>query len=178
MTAARKTRLKAPALKVPQSLEEADALIRETGEHMNRLAEIGAALARESAALKAAAEEEAAPHKDALKTLKQRLQAFAEARRDELTAKGKTKTIELPAGAMLWRTKPPSVKVAGKIADVIAWLAGSRFATAFLRTKLELDKESMLKAPADAAAVPGISIVSGEEEFAVLPAGLMLAEEA
>lgn len=176
MTAAtRKT--KAPALKVPQSLEAADTLLAEAGEHMNRLAEIGAALARETAASKAVHEEAAAPHKAALKVIQQQLQAFAEARREELTQGGKTKTIARPTGFMLWRTKPPSISVKGKVADVVAHLLGSRLATLFLRTKHELDKEAMLKHPADAATVPGITIVRDEEEFVILPAGLKLAPE-
>ncbi len=176
MTAARKT--KAPALKVPQTLDAADALLAEAGEHMNRLVEIGAVLARETAAVKESCEQAAAPHKAALKTIQQQLQAFAEARRDELTGGGKTKTIQRPTGLMLWRTKPPSVSVKGKVGDVVAALLKSRFAGLFLRTKHELDKEAMLKHPADAVRVAGITIVRDEEEFVVLPAGLKLAEEA
>ncbi len=176
MTAARKT--KAPALKVPQTLEAADALLADAREHMNRLSEIGASLARETAATKAAHEAAAAEHKGALKMIQKQLQAFAEARRDELTGGGKTKTIQRPTGMLSWRTKPPSVSVAGKVADVVARLMNTRFAGLFLRTKHELDKEAMLKHPADAETVEGISIISGEEEFVILPAGLELAEEA
>lgn len=175
---ATKRKTKTAALKVPQTAEAADALLAAAGEAMNRLAEIGASLARETAALKSAHEAEAGPHKDALKTIEKQLQAYAEARRDELTAGGKTKTIQMPSGVLLWRTRPPSVAVKGKVGDVVSWLVRSRFAALFLRTKHELDKEAMLKAPDAAAKVPGIAIVRDEEEFAILPAGLKLAEEA
>lgn len=176
MTAKRKA--KAPALAVPQSLDAVDLLLAQAGEHMNRLAEIGAGLARETAALKASFEAEAAPHKEALKLLERQLQAFAEARRDELTGGGKTKTIQRPTGVMLWRARPPSIAIKGKVGDVVAWLLKSRFSSLFLRTKHEVDKETMLKHPADAEKVPGVSIVRDEEEFVILPAGLKLAEEA
>ncbi len=172
------SRKKAPALQVPQSAAEADAIIREIGEHTNQLVLIGADLQRETARLKEAHERLAEPHKQACKQLEKRLQAYAEARRSELTSDGKTKQVETAAGLFGWRTRPPSVKVTGKIADIVDWLKTSYLAPKFLRTKHELDKETMLKEPDVAVTVPGISIERDVEDFYVLPAGLMLAEEA
>ncbi|BCW89988.1 hypothetical protein sos41_31560 [Alphaproteobacteria bacterium SO-S41] len=180
MTAVRKPRTKSPTLHVPQSKDEANALIKAFGDHLNAITEIGTDLQRQSAALKDTAEAAAAPHKEALKLLEKQLQAFAEARRDELTQNGKTKTIELPAGHLVWRNDPPSVKVAGKVSEVVAWLldqATPAIRKLFLRVKPELDKESMLKHAAEAAKVPGVSIIADVEKFAIIPAGLELAEE-
>lgn len=69
------------------------------------------------------------------------------------------------------------MKIAGKIGDVVAWLKSSAFGASFLRVKHELDKEAMLKDRPSAITVPGVSIVTDEEDFFVLPAGLSLAEE-
>lgn len=177
MSATKKTRDKAPALVVPQSIEETDRLIRDYGMHTRALAAIDAKLARVSAKIKAAAEAAAAPHEAAKVLLFERIQAFADARRTELT-QGKSKSVERPAGTIGWRVDPPSVKIKSKhtIKGIIAWLRHSSFRRRFLRTKYELDKEAMLKSPAKAGKVPGIQIVSDVEQFYIEPTQLKLAE--
>lgn len=100
-------------------------------------------------------------------TLTAGLQLWAEANREKLTKGGETKTIKLAAGSLLWRNRPPSVR----LKDVPAVLAALREMQLpqFIRTKEEVDKDAMLKDRERARTVPGVSIGSEGEEFVVEP---------
>lgn len=180
MTAVKKPRAKAVAIAVPQSIEAASDLLAAYGEHANAIAIIDADLKSETAKLKVAAEADAKPHIDGLKTIFQQLQAFGDARRSELL-KGGAKSAELTAGIIGWRIDPPSVKLQSKVKvdDVVDWLktASRRVFRRFLRIKFELNKQAMLDDPELAAEVPGVTIVRDVEQFYVLPAGLALSTE-
>lgn len=163
-----KKRIKAAAtVYVPQSKEEVQNDIREIGDisrendrletEMNdRIAEIT---------------NEYAPkfevNKVKLNTLTNGVQNWCEANREDLTKDGKVKSANLVTGKVEWRQRPPSVSVKG-VDAVIEWLQDSKYQR-FLRTKVEVNKEAMLNEPEDAKNIPGITIKSGIEDFAITP---------
>lgn len=159
------TRIKTPTVQTPQSLAEVQSEIRAIGDLQRQHARQSADLNDKIAALT----EEAAP---LLKDLSERIiarqkgvQAYCEAHREELCGKGKT--ANLVTGEVQWRQRPPSVKVTGTDA-VIAWLKNMGLSR-FLRTKEEVNKEAMLNEQEAAKGVPGITIVTGVEDFVIVP---------
>lgn len=175
MKSAAKVKMK--TLDIPQSDEEANALIAEYGEHFNVITNLETGMNDALAKVKATFEEQAAPHQDRLKTLYMQLTAYGSAHRKRLTDDGKTKTVKLAAGEIGWRNLPPSVKwkKGFKVEDIIAAIknAGMR---RFLRLKEEPNKERMLDEPEAAALIEGVVIGSGGENFYVAPFGAVLAE--
>jgi phage host-nuclease inhibitor protein Gam len=184
MSAKPKTiRAKAPAIAVPQDREAASALLGEYGRHANQLTLIDAACKAQTAAAKEAAERLAAPHKAALKTALAALKAFGEARRDELLGQTRAKTADLGTGLIGWRADPPSVKITGekelleRLTDELAPLLSAITASApFLRVRIEIDRQAILREPSIADEMPEIAVLTGTESFFVLPAGLELSE--
>lgn len=77
------------------------------------------------------------------------IKAWWEAGGKEELAKGKRST-EIAGAKIGIRLTPPAVKLKRgvKLGDVISWLSGLRWARAkdFLRTKIELDKQAVIKA--------------------------------
>jgi phage host-nuclease inhibitor protein Gam len=165
---------KAITTTVPQTEADAAAELARLGEAQRALGSIQAALDETVAAAKAAAEDLAAPHRAVVETATYGLEIWAVANRQTLT-KGNGKTIALATGELRWRTNPPSVALRGttaaKLIDVIRELALPRF----LRTKVELDKEALLREPDVASTLPGVSIEQAEA-FEAIPAGLALRE--
>lgn len=203
-----KAKTKAPAtnLPVPQSDAEAEMMIAQLG-----------VLQRDQAALQAkhdgiVAELEAA-HGAAVRQFQERqtvmldgLAIWASANKDRLTNGGRTKTVQLATGSILWRegrfaVKHPKMKVEAVIEAVrerirVAQLDASRAADerrpadrraaivlinaleCFLRKKVELDKSAMLIARDVAETIPGVSIERGPEEFAVEPLASQIREVA
>ena len=105
----------------------------------------------------------------------------------EVTSGGRSKTVALPAGEIAWRQRPPSVKITK--ADLVLKTLKALGLGRYIRTKEEIDKDTILAAhsaarlapstdPARAellaeadklAAVSGIEIVTGVEDFAIVP---------
>lgn len=117
----------------------------------------------------AALTEAAAP---GLKDLQERItaaqkgvQTYCESHREELCGKGKT--ANLVTGEVQWRQRPPSVKVTG-VDAVIAWLKTMGM-NAFIRSKEEINKEAMLNEQDKAKGVPGVTIITGVEDFVIVP---------
>ncbi|MGQ0711638.1 MAG: host-nuclease inhibitor Gam family protein [Rhodoferax sp.] len=159
------TRIKTPAAQAPQTLAEVQSDIRAIGDLQRQHARSLADLNDKIAALT----EEAGP---VLKDLSDRIaarqkgvQAYCEAHREELCGKGKT--ANLVTGEVLWRLRPPSVRVAG-VDAVIAWLKKMGL-DSFVRIKEEVNKEAMLNEQEKAKAVPGVTIVTGVEDFVIVP---------
>lgn len=153
---------------VPASIASAAASLARIGQLQRDLALSAAALAEVVAKAKEAAEAAAAPLKAEVELLTRGLQIWAEAHRDELTQGGKVKTVTLATGEVAWRSRPPSVRLRDPAAviETLQRLQLSRF----LREKIEIDREAMLREPAAAASVPGVVIGSAGEEFVVSPA--------
>ena len=175
--AAAKQKAKAPTIVVPQSDEMANALLAQYGDAFNALAHLQADTNEALARIKALHEADAKPLQELLSTIFEQLSAWSAAHRDRLTEKGKSKTVQLPAGAIGWRQRPPSVrwKKGFKVEDIVAALKEHGLRR-FLRIKSEPNKERMLEEPDVAGKVPGILIGSGGEDFFVAPFGAELAE--
>jgi phage host-nuclease inhibitor protein Gam len=175
MKSAAKT--KTQAIDVPQNDGAASELLAEYGETYNKLVAIEGGMNDALAKVKGTFEELAAPHNERLKTIFLQLTAWASAHRDRLTEGGKTKTVQLPAGNVGWRLRPPAVRwVKGmKVEDIVQAIknAGLR---RFLRIKEEPNKERMLEEPEIAAKIAGVVIGSAGEDFFVAPFGADLSE--
>lgn len=111
----------------------------------------------------------AAPQLKALSEQIIRLQngvhTWCEAHREEICGKGKS--ANLVTGEVSWRQRPPSVRISGMEA-VIAWLKQMGMSQ-FVRTREEVNKEAMLNEADKARAIPGVSIVTGIEDFVITP---------
>lgn len=175
--APKKNRIKSAAVSVvvPQSRDMAAQAIAKVGTLNRELSRIQAAMNDELASVKAAFEEQAEPLTLQIKALTEGVQTWAEANRDTLTQNGKVKTAALTTGEILWRLRPPSVRVTGAeaVLDALRRLGLKRF----IREKEEVNKEAILNEPEAVAHVPGISISQGED-FVVVPFEAELAEVA
>lgn len=159
------TRIKAPTVQTPQTMAEVQSHIRTIGDLQRQHGRLTADLNDKIAALT----DEAAPKLKALSesviATQKGVQAYCEAHREELCGKGKT--ANLVTGEVQWRLRPPSIKVTGAEA-VLAWLKTMGMHS-FVRTKDEVNKEAMLNEQEKAKAVPGVTIVTGIEDFVIVP---------
>ncbi|EKF3829380.1 host-nuclease inhibitor Gam family protein, partial [Escherichia coli] len=108
-----------------------------------------------------------APIKTDIETLSKGVQGWCEANRDELTNGGKVKTANLVTGDVSWRVRPPSVSIRGMdaVMETLERLGLQRF----IRTKQEINKEAILLEPKAVAGVAGITVISGIEDFSIIP---------
>lgn len=171
----REKKLKRPAesVAVPQTREEAEAMLARLGHLQRDVKLIGAALEESVAGEKQAAEARARPLSLEAEALTRGLQLWAEANRVSLTENGRTKTVRLATGEIAWRARPPSVKIKDQpgVIERLVQLGLARF----LRTKQEINREAMLAEPSAAGAVPGVTISSEGEEFVLTPTSVELA---
>lgn len=169
----KKPKIKAAAQPAAQTRAEAEAFVARIGEIQRELQRHDADLGDLVARVKADAEARALPLAEELTALQERVQGYFEANRAELTRHGRTKTIKLTTGKVLWRDRPESVSLRG-VEAIIEHLR-TKFAGKFLRTKVEIDKEAMLGAKDEARQVPGVTIKSAGEEFVIEPFEAQLA---
>ncbi|EIV2911600.1 TPA: host-nuclease inhibitor Gam family protein [Serratia marcescens] len=99
--------------------------------------------------------------------LQQGIQTWCEANRTELTQDGKTKTVNLTTGEVIWRNRPPSCTIRGAEA-VIAALKRLKL-TRFIRSKEEINKDAILNEQAAVKDIPGITINRNLEDFTIVP---------
>jgi len=168
-TTPKKTRIKAPALlaPAPQHRAECAAWIKTLGDEQRALIREEAAMNDELAAITERWHAALEARKAKIMDTQAGIQAWCEANREELTENGKTKTANLITGAVQWRQRPPSCRVTG-IAAVIQLLY-ERKLDRFVRVKEEVNKEAILNEPDAVYGVPGITVVSGVEDFVVTP---------
>lgn len=159
------TRIKTPTLHTPQTLAEVQSDIRAIGDLQRQHARESADLNDKIAALTEAAAPQLKDLSERIIARQKGVQAYCEAHREELCGKGKT--ANLVTGEVQWRQRPPSVKVTG-VDAVIAWLKNMGL-NSFIRSKEEINKEAMLNEQDKAKAVPGITIVTGVEDFVIVP---------
>lgn len=154
-------------LPVPQNRDQAASYVKEIGDAMREVSRIEHDLNDRMASAKAEAQAAAGPHQSKIKMLTEGLKTWAEANRDALTEGGRTKTADLGTGKLLWRLAPPRVTVSGgeAVIEALARLGLEKF----LRRKVEVDKEAMRADPDTARLVPGVTIGSAGEDFAVEP---------
>lgn len=105
--------------------------------------------------------------REQIKPLQAGVQVWCEANRHELTLGGKVKSANLVTGEVQWRQRPPSVSVRGvdAVLSVLAELGLARF----IRTKQEVNKDAILAEPDAVRGVAGISVVTGVEDFVIVP---------
>ncbi len=93
---------------------------------------------------------------------------YCQLKRAELTNNGKTKTVSLPGGTILWRFNPPSVKVKNEEA-AISELESNNLLN-LIRVKKEVDKEAILRNPGITFGLKNLKIEEGVEVFVIKPA--------
>jgi phage host-nuclease inhibitor protein Gam len=97
----------------------------------------------------------------------QGLRTWCEANRDALTENNKRKFADLGTGKIEWKFAPPKVTIRG--ADDVILRIKTLGLAIFLREKVEIDKEAMLKEPEKARLISGVAIGSAGENFYVEP---------
>lgn len=100
--------------------------------------------------------------------LGRKLHAYAEKERGALTENGKRKVVALgTAGIVQWYRTPAALS-AKNPETIIAYLEEAGL-TRFIRTKKELDRETMLKEQEAAVTIPGVTITQ-RDKFFIRPA--------
>ncbi|HEY9212088.1 MAG TPA: host-nuclease inhibitor Gam family protein [Ancylobacter sp.] len=155
-------------LPVPQSTEEATTAIADIGALNREIGRIDADANDKIAAISKETADKVLPLQERVTALTEGLKVWAEAHRLALTNGGKVKFSNLITGVISWRNLPPKVSLR-KVEDVITSIQKMGLSKKFLRTKLEVDKEAMLKEPEKARTVQGVTIGSAGEEFIVEP---------
>ncbi len=95
------------------------------------------------------------------------IQTWCEANRKELTQDGKTKTVNLTTGEIVWRNRPPSCTIKG-VESVMEALKKLKLIR-FIRSKEEINKEAILNEQDAVKNIPGITINRDLEDFAIVP---------
>jgi phage host-nuclease inhibitor protein Gam len=163
---ARKASPKRKALQnVPQNREELSSAVARVGSLQRTIKSAKSRADEKIAEIQEALSQEIAEPMDELDDAILGIQAFAESNRELLT-EGKTKTVRLPTGVVLWRFTPPRIALKG-VENVIALLKQLGL-TRFIRTTEDVDKEQMLKERKVAEGIVGVSVVQ-TEEFVVKP---------
>ncbi|MFV0642930.1 MAG: host-nuclease inhibitor Gam family protein [Sphingomonadaceae bacterium] len=175
---ARKSKVKTSAVQVPvpQNDDEATAQMRRIGDARREMERLTADLGDRIASLQEEYSAMASPQREQIAALSEGLKVYAEANRARLTDGGKRKFHDFATGRISWRKLPPKVSLR-KVDTVIAALKAAGLHR-FVRTKEEVNKDAMLaseESRATAAAIAGVTIGSGGEEFIAEPDETILA---
>lgn len=164
-----KARLKTPALDitVPSTRDDCAIAIRRLGDQLRLLARVETEMNDRIAEITVEYEPRVNTLKASIQAMQRGIQTWCEAHRPDLTEGGKSKSGHFTTGDVQWRQRPPSITVRG-VEAVLAWLEEKRL-DRFIRTKREVNKEAMLNEQEIAAAVPGVTVVSGVEDFVISP---------
>lgn len=164
------TRIKTKTLAVvPQSKNDCAELIRTLGDLQREQL-------RQKAAMNDAIADITQRYQPGLSDLQARIealqtgvQAWCEAHRVELCGENDKmgKTARLVTGEVSWRMRPPSVSIRGaeSVIETLQRMGLDRF----VRIKQEPNKEAMLNEPDALRGIAGISIVTGQEDFIIVP---------
>lgn len=152
---------------VAQSKDEAASMIRQLGDLQRSLQRDQAKMNDLIAEITDEYKSKLGPLQEQIEQLQKGVQAYCEAHRDELTSGGKVKFANLVTGNVLWRQRPPSVRITGaeSVIDTLKRLGLGKF----VRAKEEVNKEAILNEPKAVSGVAGITIVSGVEDFVIEP---------
>ena len=156
-----------PVIAVPQTKAQAEDEIASIGIKQRELLRIQANMNDQISVIKSQFEQQAQPYKDDIATQTDAVRTWAEANRLGITNNGKLQSASLASGDIEWRKSPPKVTVRG-VAKVLEFLQVSGLQK-FIRSKQEINKEAMLADPQAANAIPGITIGSAGEMFAITP---------
>lgn len=164
MTTARQ--LKTATQAVPQTVDEIEDALQRIADLRAVASNHAASLETHITLLREQAVDQIRPVVDEIERLSTGVRSYCEARRSELTDGGRRKTVKFLAGSVSWRKGRTRVVVETSEAEVLTVLRSMRLGH-FIRTVEEIDKAEMLRTPAEARRVPGISIVDGEETIAI-----------
>lgn len=163
-----KAKLKSKAeVYIAQSREDAAADIKALGDLMRERTRQEADMNDEIAKITQRFQPNFEALNDRIDVLQNSIQAYCEANRDELTNGNKVKSANLITGEVMWRQKPPSVRI--KAADAVIETLKRLGLGRFVRTKDEVNKEAILNEQDAVRGVAGITIVTGEEQFEISP---------
>ena len=168
-------RQKAPAVEIPETLEEARSLAVDHAANLADIEAIEAERLLKIAEVNKDCDERRAPRDVRARLDFGRLKGWWEAHGHEVVGSKRSGNF----GGLLigFRMTPPTLKMpkGEKVGDVLAWMRSKRGAIAqkFLRTKVELDREAMITAlkaaPNDAGRKlltdKGLSLTSRDEFF-------------
>ena len=159
----------AAASNVPQSKDDCASSIRSLGDLMRQYERERAALNDAIAALAQQAQPVLEQLQSQIEALRAGIQTWCEANRVQLCGEDDRlgKTADLVTGEVSWRMRPPSVTVRG--AEAVVDILKARNLQRFVRTKEEVNKEAILAEPGAVRGVPGIQVVTGLEDFSVVP---------
>lgn len=164
-TSTKKKKLKADALEMPTTREEAEKLLGDIGAIQREVIQLEACANDELAKIKEVAEALVRPLNEEIEAKFAALHAWAEANRGELLKDG-GKTAKLATGELLWRVTPPAVTIKG--AEFVVDRLKQHGLDRFVRTKEEPNKAAMLDDPDAVKGIKGISITQ-REEFVAKP---------
>lgn len=151
---------------VPQNKEDLSRAVARVGSLQRKINEAVSRAEEAIAQIKEALSGEIAEPTRELEDAVLGIQAYAESNRKELTDSGKTKTVRLSTGSVMWRMTPPRT-VLKRVEEVLARIEELGL-TRFIRIKKEVDKEQLLKEPLVAGGIKGVTIVQNEE-FVIKP---------
>lgn len=177
MSKPRKNKRPTYAASIPQDADQANAMVRQIGAWQRDVTRLETDMNETIAGIREEFESRAQPIKAMADAYIDAVQVWAEANRAALTRNGKVKSAQLPAGAIEWRTTPPSVRITGL--DAVLQRLRKAFGDAFIRTREDPNKEAILATPTDhpVRQLEGITIAQ-REEFAVVPHETELSEVA
>lgn len=152
---------------VPQSRDDCAADIAKLGEIDRELARTQADMNDAIAGVTASWQ----PQIDALKaqadTLRAGIQTWCEANRAAITDNGRVKTANFITGDVSWRQVPPSCSI--RHAEAVIETLKRLGLTKFVRVKEEVNREAVLEEPDAVRGVAGLTIVTGVENFSIVP---------
>lgn len=164
------TRIKSKThLHVPQDRNECAQHIRQIGELQRDFERLRSDMNDQIATITQAFQPLLADRQQRIEALQAGVQAWCEAHRVELCGEAdkRGKTANLVTGEVSWRLRPPSVAIRG--ADAVIETLLRMGLGRFVRTKYEPNKDAMLNEPDAVRGIAGISIVSGVEDFVIVP---------
>lgn len=166
---ATKLKTKALAISVPQNKDACAADIRVLGDKQREFEALRGEMNNAIAAITAQYQPQLEALSARCSALQQGIQIWCEANRVALCGEGDRlgKTANLVTGEVSWRQVPPSITVrnAEAVCETLMTMGLARF----VRVKQEPNKEAMLAEPDAVRGIPGITINTGAENFAIVP---------
>ena len=151
-------RTRSPIVPVLNSLAEANAVLKDIGQHARLIDATERELEAKIALLRDQANKEIAPLEAQLKQKTKQLELFAESNRETLVD-GDKKSVVLPAGEFGWRITPPKVTFGKGGAKKVLALLQSLKLKDYIRTISEVDREALLR---DRPQVKGVKYTQDE----------------
>jgi len=163
----RRVKVKEEDLPTIRTLGEAETAIAEIGQMQRNMQSAVDKLAEHIAQQKATNKVVTDELSNQIQVRMMALEKFADANQAKITDGGKRKSIKLTHGRMGWREQPRSVRLKG--VDAIVEALKEAKLVKFLRTKMEVDKEAILKEPDAVEDIDGITVTDKFDEFFVEP---------